>query len=219
MFNFFNKSDSDVKRDVTNEIFWDPSVTSAHIKVVASGGIVTLSGSVPHYSEKVAAEQAAERVGGVKAVADELVVKGVFDKSDEEIAQAALNAMKWNYSVPNDIKVSVDKGWITLRGEVEWDYQRNAAKYAVTELLGVNGVTNSITMKSKVLASDVKTCIEEALKRSAENEGKNIGVLVKGDRVTLTGKVTSISESDDARLAAWMAPGIMTVENNLTISQ
>lgn len=219
MFNFFKKTDSDVVRDVTNEIFWDPSVTSAHVKVTANDGIVTLSGDVPHYAEKVAAEQAAERVGGVKAVADELIVKGVFDKSDEEIAKAALNAMKWNYSVPNDIKVAVDKGWITLDGEVEWDYQRSAAKFAVTELLGVNGVKNQITIKSKVQPSDIKTLIEEALKRSAESESKNINVFVKGDTVTLTGNVHSISEKEDAKFAAWMAPGIMKVENNLTISQ
>lgn len=219
MFNFFNKTDLDVKRDVTNEIFWDPSVTSDHIKVSSNDGIVTLRGSVPHFSEKVAAEQAAERVGGVKAVADELIVKGVFDKSDEEIARAALNAMKWNYSVPDDIKISVDKGWITLVGEVEWDYQRNAAKYAVTELLGVNGVTNDIVIRSKAQPSDIKNRIEEALKRSAESEGKKINVSVKGDTVTLSGNVHSISEKDDAKFAAWMAPGIMTVENNLKVSQ
>ena len=219
MFNFFNKTDSEVKRDVINEIFWDPSVTSGHIKISAHEGIVTLTGTVPHYAEKVAAEQAAERVGGVKAVADELTVKGILDKTDEEIAKAAVNAMKWNYSVPNNIKVSVDKGWITLSGEAEWDYQRNAAKYAVTELLGVVGVSNNITMKSKVQPADIKLRIEEALKRSAESEGKNISVVVKGDKVTLTGKVNSISEKEDARFAAWMAPGIQTVENNLTVSQ
>lgn len=219
MFNYFSKTDLDVKNDVINELMWDPSVTSSNVKVSAHDGIVTLRGTVPHFIEKVAAEQAAERVGGVKAVADELEVKGVFDKTDEEIARAALNALQWNYSVPNDIKVAVDKGWVTLNGEAEWDFQRNAAKNSVSELLGVCGVTNMIAIKSKVQPSDIKTRIEEALKRSAESEGKKIGVSVSGDKVTLTGKVHSISEKDDARMAAWMAPGIMTVENNLTISQ
>ena len=220
MFNFYNKTDSDVKRDVLNELMWDQSVTASHVKVSANDGIVTLSGSVPHYIEKVAAEHAAKRVGGVKAVADELEVKGEFDKSDEEIARAALNALKWNYSVPNDIKVTVEKGWITLDGEADWDYQRNAARNAVGELLGVSGVTNSMTLKSSAaIPTDIKNRIEEALKRSAEAEGRQITVAVSGDKVTLTGHVHSFSEVEDARLAAWNSPGVMSVVNNLTISQ
>ena len=219
MFNFFNKTDSDVKRDVSNELMWDPSVTSSDVKVSAKDGIVTLRGTVPHYIEKMAAEHAAERVGGVKAVADELEVKTFFDKSDEEIATAALSALKWNYSVPDNVQVAVEKGWITLTGEAEWDYQRNAAKDSVSQLMGVCGVTNSMTIKSKAQPSDIKTRIEEALKRSAEAEGRKISVSVSGDKVTLTGNVHSYSEIDDARDAAWMAPGVTTVENNLTISQ
>ena len=219
MFNFFNKTDSDVKRDVSNELMWDPSVTSSDVKVSAKDGIVTLRGTVPHYIEKMAAEHAAERVGGVKAVADELEVKTFFDKSDEEIATAAVSALKWNYSVPDNVQVAVEKGWITLTGEAEWDYQRNAAKDSVSQLMGVCGVTNSMTIKSKAQPSDIKTRIEEALKRSAEAEGRKISVSVSGDKVTLTGNVHSYSEIDDARDAAWMAPGVTTVENNLTISQ
>lgn len=219
MFNFFNKTNSDVKRDVINELVWDPSVTSSHVEVTAIDGIVTLRGTVPHYIEKRAAEHAAQRVGGVKAVADELEVKGLFAKTDEEIASAALDALKWNYSVPDDVKVSVDKGWVTLDGEAEWDYQRNSAENAVSELLGVVGVTNSIALKSKTQPSDIKSRIQEALKRSAEAEGRQISVTVKGDKVTLTGHVHSFSEFEDARLAAWNAPGVMAVENNLTISQ
>jgi osmotically-inducible protein OsmY len=219
MFNFFNKSDSDIKQDVANELMWDSSISASEVKVSAKDGIVTLSGSVLHFIEKVAAEQAAERVGGVKAVADELEVKTIFDKSDEDIAQAALSALKWNYSVPDNVKVSVEKGWITINGEAEWDYERNAAKNSVSQLMGVTGVTNNMTIKSKAQPSDIKTRIEEALKRSAEAEGRKISVSVSGNKVTLSGHVHSFSEIDDAREAAWMAPGVMDVENNLTTSQ
>jgi osmotically-inducible protein OsmY len=219
MFNFFNKTDADVKQDVLNELLWDPSINSSHVKVSANDGIVTLRGTVPHYSEKVAAEHAAQRVGGVKAVADELEVKGLFDKTDEEIAKAAVNALRWNYSVPNDIKVTVAKGWVTLEGEAEWDYQRNSAKNAVSELLGVRGVVNSIKIKSKSQPSDIKSRIEEALKRLAEAEGRKISVSVKGDRATLSGNVHSLTEKTEAGHAAWMAPGILTVENNLIVTQ
>ena len=219
MYNFYDKSDSDLKRDVINELKWDPSVDSTQIKVSSNDGIITLKGTVPHYIEKMAAEQAAQRVGGVRAVADELEVKGKFDKTDEEIARAAVNSLKWNYSVPADIKVAVDKGWITLSGEVEWDYQRTAAKNTVGELLGVSGVMNSITIKSKVQPADIKSLIEDAFKRTAESEGKKINVAVRGDTVILTGSVQSFSEIEDARHAAWMAPGVMTVENKLTVAQ
>lgn len=219
VFNFFNKNDLDLKNDVINELMWDPSVTSSKVKVSSKDGIITLSGSVPHYIEKMSAEKAAQRVGGVRVVADELEVMGALDKSDEEIAEASLNAIKWKYSVPDDVKISVDHGWITLTGDVDWNYQRAAAESAVADLLGVNGVTNSIKIKDQVLPSDVKTRIEEALKRSAEAEGRKIHVVVQGDTVTLTGNVHSFGEVEDARFAAWAAPGVMTVINNLTISQ
>lgn len=221
MYNSSQKTDSQIQQDVLNEIKWDPSVTASEVSVTANDGIVTLRGSVPHYFEKSCAENAAQRVYGVRAVADEIEVNlmGSYQRSDEQIAEAALSALEWSYSAPKDVKIVVEKGWITLKGEAEWDYQRNAAKDAVSQLMGVCGVTNNITIKSKVQPSDIKIRIEEALKRSAEIEGQNISVSVKGNKVTLTGNVHSLSESDDARHAAWMAPGVMTVENKLRISQ
>lgn len=221
MFNFFQKTDSQIQQDVINELKWDPSVSGAQVSVTTNDGIVTLRGSVPHYFEKSSAEEAAQRVGGVRAVADEIEVNimGSYERSDEQIAEAALSALEWSYSAPKNIKVVVQKGWITLKGETEWDYQRIAAKDAVSQLMGVCGVTNNISITSKIQPSDIKVLIEEALKRSAESEGRKIHVTVKGDKVTLTGNVHSFSEVEDARHAAWMAPGVLTVENNLKISQ
>ncbi len=218
MFNFFNKTDTDIKQDVFNEMMWDPRVSSSNIKILADDGVITLRGTVPHYMEKMAAVHAAQRVGGVKAVADELEVKGANEKTDEEIARAAISALKWNYSAPSDIRVSVAKGWITLEGETEWDFQRKSAKDAVSELLGVNGVINNIKLKTKIQPSDIKTLIEDALMRSAEAEGRDISIAVKGDKVTLSGHMHSFSEIEIARFAAWNAPGVMSVQNNLTIS-
>lgn len=185
MFNFFSKTDIEIQQDVINEIKWDPSITSSQVNVTANDGIVTLRGSVPHYFEKSKAEDAAQRVGGVKAVADEIEVNlmGSYERSDEQIARAALDAIEWSYSVPRGIKITVEKGWITLTGEAEWDFQRNAAKNAVSQLMGVRGVSNMISIKAKAQPMDIKTRIE------------------------------------DARQAAWMAPGVLTVVNNLKISQ
>lgn len=220
MFNFHKKKDTQIQNDVINELRWDQSITSDELTATANEGIITLRGTVPHFSEKEKAEEAAQRVGGVRAVANEIEVKmlGNFEREDDDIAEAILTAFEWNYSVPKDIKVSVEKGWVTLKGEVEWDYQRNAAKDSVTELLGVTGVTNRISIQLKPQPSDIKFRIEEALKRSAESEGRKISVSVDGKKVILSGVVQSISEVGDAGIAAWSAPGITDVENNLTVT-
>lgn len=220
MFSFFEKDDEQIQIDVMKELKFDPSVTSAQISVTAKNGIVTLSGSVPHFFEKTSAEEAAQRVGGVRAVADEIEVQlmGAYEKSDAEIANAVLNAIEWNFSVPRDVKVSVDNGWITLRGEAEWDYQRQATKKAVSHLLGVKGVRNNMTIKARADATDIQHRIEEAFKRSAEADGKNISVRVDGNKVTLAGKVHSFSDLADAGTAAWNTPGVSEVVNNLRIS-
>lgn len=221
MFHFFGKTDVKIREDVINEIKWDPSVTATDVSVSADHGIVTLRGNVPHYSEKTQAEEAAQRVGGVRAVADEIEVNimGSHERSDTEIAEAAVNALEWSYSVPKGIKASVRKGWLTLRGEAEWDYQRTAAKTAVSQLMGVTGVSYDISIRSQALPKEVKGLIESALKRSAESEGRSIDVAVSGNCVTLSGNVHSYAEIEDARKAAWMAPGVLTVINNLKITQ
>ncbi len=220
MFDFFKKTDEQIRLDVMSEMQWNPSLTSDQVGVTVDNGIVTLRGTVPHYFEKNNAEESAQKVGGVRAVANELGVKmlELDERSDQDIAEAAVNALRWNYQVPEGIKISVTKGWITLKGEAEWDFERNAARNVVSSLMGVCGVSNEITIKSKVQPSDIKTRIEEALKRSAESEGRNIHVAVNGSRVTLTGNVHSFSEIEDARLAAWFAPGVTSVEDNLKLA-
>ena len=213
------KTDSELQKDVMNELKWDPSVTATALSVTATNGIVTLRGNVPHYYEKTTADEAAHRVSGVRAVADEITVNilGSYERSDEDIARAALSALAWNYQAPEGLDVTVDKAWITLSGEADWDYQRTAAKNAVSSLMGVSGVTNEITIKRRIQESDVKSGIESALKRSAEDDAQGIKVTIDGNRVTLSGKVHSDSEIEDARTAAWSAPGIMMVEDTLKI--
>jgi osmotically-inducible protein OsmY len=220
MFNFFRKTDDQIQKDVTDELKWNPGVDSNHITVTAKDGVVTLRGTVPHYFEKNSAEESAQRVGGVRAVADELEVNllGSYKRDDSDIAAAAVQALDWNYTVPEGVKVSVQKGWVTLKGQVDWDYERTSATNAVKALMGVCGVNNELTLKTTVQPSDVKTRIQEALKRSAESEGREIGVTVSGDRVTLSGNVHSFSEVEDARFAAWCTPGVTTVQNDLKIS-
>jgi osmotically-inducible protein OsmY len=221
MYNYFQKHNSELKSDILSELKWDPSVTFSEIGVSVDNGIVTLNGTVPHYSEKSSAVKAAQRVSGVRAVADELHVKLVrrFERGDADIAQAALNSLQWNYSVPDGVMVSVEGGQITLRGEVEWDYERVAAKDAVCNLMGVKGVTNEIILKDMtVKPMVVKARIEAAIKRSSENDSKNINVSVEGNHVTLSGKVRSISEMQEARLAAWNSPGVALVSDTLKVS-
>ena len=220
MFHFFKKIDSQLKDDVVSELNWEPSVTSTDISVSAVEGIITLRGRVPHYSQKAKAEKAAQRVSGVRAVADEMEVDltGANERSDVEMSKTALTALEWNYSVPEGIKVSVEKGWITLRGEAQWGYQRVAAEEAVSDLKGVRGITNEITIEPVAQTAEVKRLIEEALRRSSGSEVRAISVAVDGARVILSGNVHTFAEIEDAGRAAWNAVGVRFVENNLMLA-
>lgn len=215
------KTDSQIQNDVLQELKWDPSVTHEHIGVSVNEAIVTLTGNVPSYIEKWAAERAAQRVTGVKAVVAKIEVKlpGSQVRDDESLAKTIVEQFKWNVQVPDQlVKTNVEKGWVELTGEVEWDYQRRAAEKCVRGLIGVKGVTNRMSLKAKPIQPDVvKQKIEEALKRKVEREARKIAVKVSGSKVILSGDVSSFREMLSARGAALSAPGVTSVENNLHI--
>jgi osmotically-inducible protein OsmY len=211
--------DSSLQADVMDELKWEPSLRASEIGVAVKDGVVTLSGYVDNYAMKLAAEKAVKRVKGVRVVAQEITVKSGADRTtDEDIAHAIVNAFKWHSEIPEDtVKVRVQQGWVTLEGEVNWYYQKQAAERAVQFLMGVKGVNNFIAVKPKVAASDVKDKIVEALKRNAALEGQQIRVETIGNKVILRGQVHSWTERNEAEHAAWAAPGVMAVEDDLVV--
>ena len=216
-----NLPNSTLQHDVLTELEWDPSIEAGKIGVSVENGVVTLNGHVSNYSEKSAAERIAKRVKGVDAVANDIEVKLDLEgqRDDTDIAKAALDALRWNVALPRDkVKVMVTNGgWVTLEGEVDWDYQRRVAFDAVRSLRGVRVVTNNIAVIPKVKAGDVKDKIEAALRRSAEIDSKKISVETTDGRVTLRGSVRSWVEREDAVSAAWAAPGVRKVVDELRV--
>lgn len=215
------KTDAQLKQDIIAELTWESSVNASQIGVEVKNGTVTLAGHVDSYTEKLQAERAAQRVSGVRGLAVEIDVKlpGLSQRTDGDIARSAQNSLEWTSWLPKDsVKVKAENGWITLSGEVEWDYQRQCAKDAVRSLFGVIGVSDEISIKPKASMTAVKSEIEAALKRRARTDAQNISVDVRGADVTLSGSVHSWSERDLAANTAWSTPGVRKVVDNLTIA-
>lgn len=214
------KTDFEIKEDVLDELAWQPNIDETQIGVIVEQGVVTLSGIVNSYTKKLAAEKAVKRVLGVKAVALDIEVKygNDFKKTDKEIAKAIVEAFEWSSEVPADnIEVKVENGWVYLRGELQSNYQKNAAKNAIENLLGVIGVTNLITIKNNIDPSEIKDRIKKAFQRMATLEADGITLETHGNTVTLRGKVHSIKEKEDAETAAYFAPGVHEVKNKLEV--
>lgn len=205
---------------IQNALAWEPSVDAGEIGVSVDEGIVTLRGDVQTYAEKAIAERVALRVYGVKAVANDLEVRieGIGKRTDTEIAQAAVNALKWTTTVPRDaVTVTISNGWLALKGTVDWQYQKDAAARTVRDLMGVRGVTNEIVLKPHVRAGDVQAKIEAAFRRSAGIDARRVNVNVRDGQVILSGNVHSWAERDEARRAAWAALGVTAVEDRLAV--
>lgn len=214
-------SDTTLRQDIIDELDFEPSIDAADIGVAVEDGVVTLTGHVATYSQKVSLEDVVRRIKGVKGIAQEVEVRpfGTNITADDEIAKRAVNTIAWNTSVPRDsVQIKVQSGWLTLSGKVDWQYQRAAAENAARALAGVVGVTNLIEITPRAAAADVKKRIEDALKRNAETEARGIKVdIFDGGRVTLVGRVNSWSERRAAERAAWSAPGVKAVDDRLTV--
>lgn len=215
------RTDEQIQRDVLEELKWDTRLNPNEIGVIVKNGVVTLTGWTDSYLKKLDAEEAAHRVSGVKAVANDIEVRlpGFAERTDADLAAAALNALKWDTAIPDgSVQVTVSKGWITLKGEVEYSFQKRDAERAVEHLTGTKGVTNLITIKPRVSPTDLKQKIEQALLRNAETDARHITVETQGSKVILRGTVRSYAEKKAAERAAWAAPGVSEVDNQIVIS-
>ncbi len=215
------RSDADIQAEVLSELKWEPRVQATEIGVAVKDGVVTLTGFVDSYTKRWAAEDATHRVRGVKAVANDIEIRlGVGgERTDPEIAAAAARALQWDaLLVPEKIDVTVSKGWITLRGTVDWQYKKHEAERVVRNLSGVKGVSNLIDVRPKVQPAEIRKQVEQALVRSAQTDAGRISVEVDGNKVTLKGAVRAWVERQEAERAAWRAPGVMTVDNRITVA-
>ena len=213
------KTDEKLKTDVLEELRSEPSLHVIDIKVLAHDGTVTLSGTVKHFADKFAAERATQRVVGVKAIAQHLIVapSGVYDLTDTQIAEAVVRSLKSHVLVPEIVQAIVEEGWITLMGEVHWAYQRDAAEEAIRYLAGVKGVTNTITLASKIQSEEVCDEIVKMLSRNAELDASHIKVTGDGNTIYLKGTVHSWAERREACTVAWNSPGVRTVQNEIEV--
>jgi osmotically-inducible protein OsmY len=211
--------DSVLKKSVEDELKWEPSLNAAHIGVAVENGVVTLTGHVETYAEKIRAEDATKRVRGVRGLAQEIEVrpKDSDSNADDEIAKRAVNLLAWNVNVPDSVQVKVQKGWVTLTGKVKWQFERKAAENGIRNLGGVLGVNNFIAVQQEVNVSDVKRRIEDALKRHAQIEADHIRVESKNGEVTLEGKVQSLQERDALEQAVWAVPGVRSIIDRVRI--
>jgi osmotically-inducible protein OsmY len=216
------KTDLEVQKNVQEQLRWEPILNAAEIGVSVKNGVVTLTGQVDSYVKKMAVEKAAKRVSGVKALAEEIQVglSAINKRTDAEIAAAVVNALKWDTTVPDDqLQTEVESGFVTLTGQVEWAFQRAAAQRAIEKLTGVKFVFNNITLKIRPVVANIKEKIKAALVRDATIDADKIIIATNDDKVILSGTVRSLTEKEDAELAAWSAPGVNRVENLILVDE
>jgi len=217
-----SRTDEEIQRDVLDELDWEPRVQPNEIGVAVQEGVVTLTGWVDNYAKKWAAERAAHRVNRVRAVANDIEVRlpTSAERTDPDVATAATRALEWDAFVPlQNLDVTVSNGWVVLRGEVEWEYQKRAAERAVRRLSGVRGVTNGIGVQPRTQPApdEIRDRIQSALVRSVETDAERISIHIRGDAVILEGTVRSWLEREEAERVAWSAPGVTSVDNHVTV--